>query len=167
MFQQKDPPGAQIPDLPNYARYRWFVRESAVDPTKTVPPPGSFVPPPGFVTMDTFLSGLSKVVGENLPWHDMVVSRNAQIPTTGDSEATTEEASPTTTIMLVDFVQFLSRFRVEVDGVNEVAWKLDSLGTVYHAMLCVDLPLRQLVALFDHNLSGTVALKTFMQVMEE
>ena len=69
--------------------------------------------------------------------------------------------------MLVDFVQFLSRFRVEVDGVNEVAWKLDSLGTVYHAMLCVDLPLRQLVALFDHNLSGTVALKTFMQVMEE
>ncbi|CAD7969359.1 unnamed protein product [Amoebophrya sp. A25] len=126
------------------------------------------------LSLDTFVEGLSSVIGENVPWRDMInlhllpgcTTSTITTSTSPSSSTAGSTTHQTTTTTSVDWSAFLQRFRVELDGINNVTWKRDMLATVFNAVLRAELPLRQLFALFDPNLSGAVSEKSFSNVTQ-
>ncbi|CAD7968048.1 unnamed protein product [Amoebophrya sp. A120] len=135
------------------------------------------------IGMADFVEGLSSCVGENVPWQNLiekhldlptvVVPRNKNNNFAEDVgpqavEAAAEAVAPppvVSNIKVVNWRTFLHRFRVELDNVNNVTWIRDAIVTLFTAIWKANLPLRQLFALFDLNLSGSVTVDSFKAVV--
>jgi len=103
--------------------------------------------------LDAFRQILSDVIGPIFPWVEMT-QKQLGVRLIDEKKKG------------VDYNAFLRRFRVELEGINAVAWKREAVGKVFTAILRADLPLRQLFALFDRNLSGAVSFTEFVSVIE-
>eukprot|EP00397_Hematodinium_sp_SG-2012_P004123 GEMP01004134.1.p1 GENE.GEMP01004134.1~~GEMP01004134.1.p1 ORF type:complete len:996 (+),score=206.51 GEMP01004134.1:43-3030(+) len=105
------------------------------------------------IPLDTFRQALADVIGPVFPWVEITQKQ------LGLRLADEKRKG-------VDYAGFLKRFRVELEGINAVAWQREAVAKVFTAILRADLPLRQLFALFDRNLSGAVSFSEFVSVIE-